>query len=123
MECWHDNWMSEPMNRQTGGWIIAGLIVATPLWASELLDGLVDPSRPSSQGAVSTVVHQGGLVLQSTFVSPSQRVAVISGQRLAVGDRVQGATVTDIQPYQVTLQRAGRDIALRLTPPLAKEKR
>ena len=110
------------MNRQTGGWIIVGLIVATPLWASDSLDGLADPSRPSSQGAVNTVV-QDGLVLQSTLVSPSQRVAIISGQRLAVGDRVQGATVTDIQPYQVTLHRAGRDIALRLTPPLAKEKR
>lgn len=111
------------MNRQTGGWIIAGLIAVTPLWASDLLDGLADPSRPSSQGAVSTVVPQDGLVLQSTLVSPSQRVAIISGQRLVVGDRVQGATVTDIQPYQVILQRAGRDIALRLTPPLAKEKR
>lgn len=123
MECWHDNWISEPMNRQTGGWIIAGLIAATPLWAGDSLDGLADPSRPSSEGVVSTVVPQGGLILQSTWISANQRVAIISGQRLAVGDRVQGATVTDIQPYQVTLQRAGRDIALRLTPPLAKEKR
>ena len=107
----------------TGAWIIAGLVVATPLWADDVLDSLADPTRPSSRGAVVTGVSQGGLLLQSTQVSPRRRVAVINGQRLSVGDAIQGATVTDIQPFQVTVQRAGRDIALRLTPPLAKEKR
>ena len=107
----------------TGVWIIAGLVVATPLWADDVLDSLADPTRPSSRGAVVTGVSQGGLLLQSTLVSSRQRVAVINGQRLFVGDAIQGATVTDIQPFQVTVQRAGRDIALRLTPPLAKEKR
>ena len=107
----------------TGVWIIAGLVVATPLWADDVLDSLADPTRPSSRGAVVTGVSQGGLLLQSTQVSPRRRVAVINGQRLSVGDAIQGATVTDIQPFQVTVQRAGRDIALRLTPPLAKEKR
>lgn len=111
------------MSRQTGIWIIAGLVVATPLWADDVLDSLADPTRPSSRGAVVTGVSQGGLLLQSTLVSSRQRVAVINGQRLSVGDAIQGATVTDIQPFQVTVQRAGRDIALRLTPPLAKEKR
>ena len=109
------------MSMQTGAWIIAGLVVATPLWANDALDNLADPTRPSSRGAVVTGVSQGGLLLQSTLVSPRQRVAVINGQRLVVGDQVQGATVTDIQSFQVTLKRAGRDIALRLNPPLAKE--
>lgn len=111
------------MGMQTGVWIIAGLVAATPLWADDLLDSLADPTRPSSRGAAMTSVSRGGLVLQSTLVSPRQRVAIISGQRLSVGDAIQGATVTNIQPFQVTVQRAGRDIALRLTPPLAKEKR
>lgn len=111
------------MSMQTGIWIIAGLVVATPLWADDVLDSLADPTRPSSRGAVVTGVSQGGLLLQSTLVSSRQRVAVINGQRLFVGDAIQGATVTDIQSFQVTVQRAGRDIALRLTPPLAKEKR
>ena len=111
------------MSMQTGVWIIAGLVAATPLWADDLLDSLADPSRPSSHGVVTTGVSQGGLVLQSTLVSPRQRVAVINGQRLSVGDAIQGASVTDIQPFQATLQRAGREITLRLMPPLAKEKR
>ncbi len=82
---------------------------------------LPDPTRPSGwqDGAP---VNQG-LVLQSTTVSSSRRSAVVNGQRVAVGDRVAGATVTEIQAFQVTLQRAGRDITLRLTPPLTKEKR
>ena len=84
---------------------------------------LPDPTRPSGwQDGIGPTASQG-MVLQGTTVSANRRIAVINGQRLAVGDRVQGATVTDIQPYQVILQRAGRDITLRLTPPLAKEKR
>ena len=110
------------MSMQSGAWIIAGLVVAAPLWADDLL-GLADPTRPSSRGAVVMSVSRDGLVLQSTQVSPRQRVAVINGQRLSVGDAIQGASVADIQPFQVTLQRAGREITLRLMPPLAKEKR
>jgi len=84
---------------------------------------LPDPTRPSGwQDGIGSTANQG-LVLQGTTVYASRRVAVISGQRLVVGDRVQGATVTEIQPFQVMLQRGGRDITLRLTPPLAKEKR
>lgn len=112
----------KPMSRQTIAWIIAGLVVAAPLWADDLM-GLADPTRPSSRGAAVTSVSRDGLVLQSTQVSPRQRVAVINGQRLSVGDAIQGASVTDIQPFQATLQRAGREITLRLMPPLAKEKR
>lgn len=84
---------------------------------------LPDPTRPSGwQDGGGSPVNQG-LVLQSTTVSSSRRSAVVNGQRVAVGDRVDGATVTEIQAFQVTLQRAGRDITLRLTPPLTKEKR
>jgi len=83
---------------------------------------LPDPTRPSGWQDGGAPVNRG-LVLQSTTVSTSRRSAVVNGQRVAVGDRVAGATVTDIQAFQVTLQRAGRDITLRLTPPLTKEKR
>lgn len=93
-------------------------------WAGSPLDNLPDPTRPS--GVLENgggMPAQQGFVLQGTTVSPRQRVAVINGQRLTVGERIDGATVSSIQPFQVTLQRAGRDITLRLLPPLAKEKR
>lgn len=94
-----------------------------PTWAGDVLDNLPDPTRPSGAADSGAVPTQQGFVLQGTTVSARQRVAVINGQRLTVGERINGATVVAIQPFQVTLQRAGRDITLRLLPPLAKEKR
>ena len=93
-------------------------------WAGDRLDNLPDPTRPSGVlESTGGMPAQQGFVLQGTTVSARQRVAVINGQRLTVGERIDGAIVAAIQPFQVTLQRAGRDITLRLLPPLAKEKR
>lgn len=104
--------------------VLLALCLNGPTWAGDLLDNLPDPTRPSGMlengGGMPA---QQGFVLQGTTVSTRQRVAVINGQRLTVGERIDGATVASIQPFQVTLQRAGRDITLRLLPPLAKEKR
>lgn len=98
------------------------LTAMTAAGAADPFANMPDPTRPSGwHGGGGAVVNQG-LTLQSTTVSATQRIAVINGQRLAVGDRVQGATVVEVQPFQVKLQRAGRDITLRLTPPLAKQK-
>jgi hypothetical protein len=104
------------MNMRTCGWIMAGLVAATPLWADDLLDGLADPTRPSSRGAAVAGVSRGGLVLQSTLVSPERSVAVISGQRLAVGGSIGGAEVLAIRPYEVILRRAGKQSTLRMLP-------
>ena len=99
-----------------------GLGLTAMTAAADPFANMPDPTRPSGwqHDGVSTVNQ--GLVLQGTSVSASRRIAVINGQRLAVGDHVQGATVVEVQPFQVRLQRAGRDITLRLTPPLAREK-
>ena len=98
------------------------LTAMTAAGAADPFANMPDPTRPSGwQDGGGSTVNQG-LILQGTTVSASQRIAVINGQRLAVGDRFQGATVVEVQPFQVRLQRAGRDITLRLTPPLAKEK-
>jgi len=99
------------------------LASALPARAADVFDGLPDPTRPSGWSDSGGVPVREGFVLQSTTLSTRQRVAVINGQRLSVGDAIQGASVTDIQPFQVTLRRAGREITLRLMPPLAKEKR
>lgn len=111
------------MNRQTCVWIIAGLMAATPLRADDLLDGLADPTRPSSHGAAVTGASRGGLVLQSTLVSPERRVAVISGQRLSVGGKIGGAEVVAIRSFEVILKRSGKESALRMLPKSDVEKR
>ena len=99
-----------------------GLTAMTAVGAADPFANMPDPTRPNGwqDGGGSTAKQ--GLILQGTTVSASRRIAVINGQRLAVGDHVQGATLVEVQPFQVRLQRDGRDITLRLTPPLAKEK-
>lgn len=60
-------------------------------------------------------------VLQSTLVSPSRRLAVISGKRLRVGDHFNGAVITDISPYAVRMRKGGRETTLRLLPQFNKK--
>jgi len=104
--------------------VMLGVIVLTPVtWADDILSGLADPTRPSYVGnapAGAAGSYYAGPVLQSTFVSASQRRAVISGKTYTVGDKFGGAVIMEIQPYEVVLKRAGRETHLRLLPKLAK---
>ncbi len=85
-------------------------------------DRLPDPTRPYA-GPVTTAPSPEamGPVLQSTMISPVVRRAVINGRSYRVGDRIDGSVVTDIQSYEVTLMRGGRESRLRLLPRLVKE--
>ena len=88
-------------------------LVVSPLQAS--LDDLPDPTRPGgrSQGEP----HSGGeLVLQSVLIAPNRRIAVINGQKLAVGDRIRDQEVIEIRTHEVVLRRAGHERVLRLLP-------
>lgn len=92
--------------------------------ANDSLAGLADPTQPAySSGTSGGLVAQkpAGPILQSTFISTSQRRAVISGKNYAVGDKFGGAVITEIQPYEVVIKRAGKESHLRLLPKLAKE--
>lgn len=99
-----------------------GMTMAASAQASDGLSGLPDPTRPSYVRATAGARAQwSGPVLQSTFISVSQRRAVISGRSYHVGDKFSGGIITDIQPYEVLLKQAGRETRLRLLPRLAKE--
>lgn len=103
--------------------VAAALIgLMAPALADEL-DGLPDPTRPAF-GAAGGAEAAGGAArsgLQSTFISASQRRAVIGGRIYQVGDTYGGGTITDIQPYEVVVKQANRETRLRLLPKLAKE--
>ena len=103
--------------------ILLGLLMAGPTWAGDPLDGLADPTRPSSRSVAGDGVSRGGLVLQSTLVSPRRRVAIISGQRVSVGGKIGGAEVVAIRPYEVILSRSGKESTLRMLPKSDVEKR
>ncbi|BCR06406.1 hypothetical protein DESUT3_34750 [Desulfuromonas versatilis] len=59
--------------------------------------------------------------LSSILVSPERRVAVISGQAVVEGDRIDGARVVAITPSAVLLQKGKREYTLNLTPDRLKE--
>ncbi|MGA9032414.1 MAG: hypothetical protein WB402_07870 [Sulfuricaulis sp.] len=100
---------------------VLGIVAASR--ADDGLAGLADPTRPSYVSATTGggKLQPTGPLLQSTFISTSQRRAVIGGKSYRVGDKFDGAVITEIQPYEVVLKKAGRETHLRLLPKLAKE--
>lgn len=99
--------------------LLVGLATAR---ADESLTGLIDPTRPYDGSTTSGQAH-GGLVLQSTLVSPLRRLAVINGRTFTVGERVGNAMIVSITPYQVVLSRAGKHSSLRLLPYVGIQRR
>jgi MSHA biogenesis protein MshK len=69
------------------------------------------PSRPNHPGQYGT-----GWALHSTLVGLERRGAVINGQRVQVGDRIDGARVVRIEPGEVLLDTPEQRITLRLLP-------
>jgi hypothetical protein len=100
---------------------MAGFVAGSQ--ANDSLAGLADPTQPPYRGTSGgiAVSKPTGPMLQSTFISTSQRRAVINGKSYTVGDKFGGAVIADIQPYEVVLKQAGRETRLRLLPKLAKE--
>jgi hypothetical protein len=94
-----------------GGLLLLVMALALPAQAA-----LNDPTRPP----VAATVHAPAVradrgprwVLNSTLVSPARRTAVINDRVVAVGDRVGGAVVVDIQSAAVRLRARGRELTL-----------
>jgi len=105
------------MKRRMGQFavMLAGLL-GIAAQASELGD-LPDPTQP--QGAAAGGVPSSGV--QSIFISPQRKTAVVHGRSVKIGDRVGADEVVDIRPYEVILKRDGRETSLRLTPRLDKQ--
>lgn len=115
---WHDNCKSSDMKLR-----IIMMLALTGFGAEALAQddwaALPDPTRPIGAARAAPA---GGLALQSTLVSPSRRIAVINGRTVGVGERIGDAVVADIRPYEVVLDRNGRETRLRMLPRLDKEK-
>ena len=110
---------------KSGAWIAAAaLLLVSGAHASEELSKLPDPTRPYRPGAETLAGAREtvtGPELQSTMISPTFRRAIISGRTYKQGDRIDGAVITVIQSYEVTLKQGGRETRLRLLPRLTKE--
>ena len=91
--------------------------------AAEDVRQLPDPTRPYQPGTAPVGAQETatGPELQSTMISLTFRRAVISGRTYKQGDKIDGAVIMSIQPYEVTLKQDGRETRLRLLPRLTKE--
>jgi len=87
---------------------------------------LVDPTRPPMAAGESRAKEPAALPgprLQSVLISPTRRVAVISGSTVVQGGKYGGATVTSITEGAVLLRYADRKETLYLIPDAIKRER
>ncbi len=103
-------------------------IVITALFSLNCVaEELVDPTLPSIYPAVSSSTEittiptpqssrsATKLILNSTIVAPSRKIAIINGVQLKIGDEVNGAIIRHISHQQVELvQQDGEIIILSL---------
>ena len=104
--------------------VVAGMSGMLTDSLADDFSGLADPTQPvysRATASAAVTAKAASPVLQSTFISASQRRAVINGRIYVVGEKYGGGTITDIQPYEVVLKKADRETRLRLLPKLAKE--
>jgi MSHA biogenesis protein MshK len=87
---------------------------------------LVDPTRPPSvagESGASESAAPTGPRLQSVLISPTRRVAVISGITVVQGGKYGSATVVDISEGAVLLRYADRKETLHLISGVVKRER
>lgn len=92
------------------------------LWTSPSL--AQDPTRPPSPAEIRAWLNQTTVStaeaeaedwhLQSILTSDQRRLAIVNGQRLRPGDRIDAAEVLAIEADRVVLGRNGRQIVLLL---------
>ncbi len=73
-----------------------------------------DPTRPYTPPVAVRAAVAKSFVVNAIFVSSRRQIAVINGQRVAVGDVVDGATVTRIEKHEITLDANGREVTATL---------
>lgn len=116
----------------SGAWrraCLAGALPALVLSAlSVSAQTLADPTQPPPEsrllapGAVEAPVVSSGPQLQSVLIgSRGREVAVIDGQTLRKGDKINGAVLVKIGKNQVVLQQGRSKQVLTLFPDTAAE--
>lgn len=104
--------------------VLIVLCVAGPATAQR--GALADPTRPPmavSEPGAGESAAPAGPKLQSVLISPTRRVAVISGSTVVQGGKYGNATVASISEGAVLLRYADRKETLHLIPGVAKRER
>lgn len=91
----------------------AAFIALALVAGSACANDLHDPTRPDV-ATTTAASSPSGWRLGSTLVAPHRRVAVVNGDTVQVGDRVDGATVAAILPGAVRLRTANGTRTVKL---------
>lgn len=106
--------------------LLMALLPGTPALAFR------DPTRPPPQfmpaaeghGATTgprvEVAPMAVLTLQSVIMAPGRQRAIINGETVAVGERIEGARLQSLSETQAVLQGPQGTIVLELTPGIRK---
>ena len=99
---------------------VSAVLLFGPVLAEDA-ELLRDPTRPWSARSVApvgTVTATGvtGFRVTAIFTSEKRRIAIVNGQRVSEGDRVNGATVVEILADDIRLDFNGKTITARVLP-------
>jgi MSHA biogenesis protein MshK len=97
--------------------VLLSMLMVAPVAAQRL----VDPTQPPGGLAdPQAMIGGGGPVLQSVMLSPSRKVAVISGEVVALGGRYGGARLVKLTESEAVLKSGTEVTVLRLHPRVEK---
>lgn len=97
--------------------------VAGVIMTSAMAQQLQDPTRPASAvGTDMDVAGAQGPVLQSILIGPDRKVAIISGQAVALGGQYNGSKLVSVSETQVILRNGSELQTLRLFPDIDKHR-
>jgi len=84
-------------------------------YSSDLIGNLPDPTRHKqiTKKAVKKVIRQP-LTLQSTMVSKNYSHAIINNKTILIGERIEGAKLLAIHPFEVVIEKHGKQHRLPL---------
>lgn len=112
-----DAWFKKGCRHPLLGMLAGACLVGSGATAATPLS---DPMRPPSRH-LSAAAADPTYRLTAILITTEQRSAVINGQRVTVGERVDGARLTDILATEVILQESGRTVAVPLLPLAVKQ--
>jgi hypothetical protein len=94
--------------------LLAAFASSAPVGAQALIDPM-RPANVTSGERYAVVARPAGPVLEQIVLGDGRKFAVISGRKVAVGDRLGEVTVVSIGADQVTL-KGGTTQVLRMFP-------
>lgn len=87
---------------------MTALLAAIPAVAGEVKDPTRPPSLTPAVAPAAAPSATRPWRLSSVLISPDRRVAVIDGNVLRLGERIDGAELVEIQSHAVKLRRGER---------------